>query len=363
MNDKFRIDSHKLMFHPKRVAEWLEAQKDPALAQKVYPIYVEISPVGYCNHRCRFCARDFMEYKKRRLDPVILKKRLAEMSELGVKSVMFAGEGEPLLYEELPEMIELCASAGIDTSLTTNFSALDDEAANVYVKNCKWIKVSVNAGTPENYAFIHSVSGREFQRVIDNIKKAVDIRKKNNYKCTIGGQLLLVEDNRHTVTALAEKLRDAGADYLVVKPYSHHHESITDVYKNTDYSSFLMLNDELAKYNGDSFKVIFRINTFNKLIGHHQRYSRCGSVPFFWAYIMSDGEVFGCSTFLQDDNFKFGNIHEKSFREIWEGEKRLNCIEHMESFDISSCRQNCRMDEINYYLQELLEPSEHVNFI
>lgn len=363
MTDKFRIDSHKLMYHPKRVSEWLDAQNDHELMKKIYPIYVEISPVGHCNHRCTFCARDFMEYKKRQIDPSVLKERLSEMAALGVKSVMFAGEGEPLLYEKLPEMIELCSALGIDTSLTTNFSRLNDEAAAIFVKNCKWIKISINAGTAENYSRIHRVSANEFDKVLDNIKKAVAIKRANNYKCAIGGQLLLIDDNRHSVTALAEKLKDAGVDYFVVKPYSHHHESITDIYKNEDYSQLLYLEGELAKFNDELFKVIFRTNTFNKLINSPQRYKRCCSVPFFWAYIMSDGEVTGCSTFLENDNFKLGNICEKSFAAIWEGEKRLNLIKYMNNFDINNCRLNCRMDEINYYLWELLNPGEHVNFI
>jgi len=363
MNDKFRIDSHKLMFHPRRVADWLEARNNPELAKKLYPIYVEISPVGFCNHRCTFCARDFMEYKKRQLDPGILKKRLNEMAGLGIKSVMFAGEGEPLLYKELPEMIELCAQIGIDTSLTTNFAALDKDAAHIYVKNCKWIKVSVNAGTAENYSQIHRVSENEFHKVIENIKYAVETRKSNNYKCTIGGQLLLVDDNYHTAAALAGKLKEAGADYFVVKPYSHHHESITEVYKNVDYSKFLYLKDELAKYDDSNFKTIFRSNTFNKLIETPQRYKMCNSVPFFWAYIISDGKVSGCSTFLENETFDLGNIHNNSFSEIWEGERRQNCINYMKSFDVKNCRLNCRMDEINYYLWELANPGGHVNFI
>ncbi len=363
MSDEYRIDSHKLMYHPHRVAGWLDAKDDLELAKKIYPIYIEISPVGYCNHRCTFCARDFMEYKKRSIDYYILKERIAEMAFAGVKSIMFAGEGEPLLYEKLPEIVRLCSELKIDTSLTTNFSCLSDEAAGIYVKNCKWIKVSINAGTAENYSKIHRVNEGEFKKVINNIKKAVEIKRLNNYKCTIGGQLLLVDDNIHSVTALAEELSGAGVDYLVIKPYSHHHESITDIYKNLDYSKYLYLKDELEKYNADSFKIIFRLNTFNKLINCRRHYKTCGAVPFFWAYIMSDGEIIGCSTFLEEDIFKLGNIHTNSFKEIWEGKRRLNLIKYMKNFDINACRLNCRMDEINNYLWELLNPGEHVNFI
>jgi 2-iminoacetate synthase ThiH len=71
-SDVLRIDSHKLMFHPDRVASWLAEET-------VYPIYVELSPSGACNHRCVFCAFDFMGYQTRFLDAQMLKGRLAEI--------------------------------------------------------------------------------------------------------------------------------------------------------------------------------------------------------------------------------------------------------------------------------------------
>ncbi|MDR0882739.1 MAG: radical SAM protein, partial [Candidatus Adiutrix sp.] len=92
--DQYRIDGHKLHLHPRRVADWLEGRE-------IAPIYMEISPSGACNHRCSFCGLDFMGYKPRFLSADILCERLREMGEAGLKSVMFAGEGEPFLHREM----------------------------------------------------------------------------------------------------------------------------------------------------------------------------------------------------------------------------------------------------------------------
>lgn len=102
--DKYGIDSQKIAYHPARLAQWLEAGDDWDKAKKVYPLYVELSPSGACNHRCVFCALDYVGYKPFFLDTVKLKQVLTEMGEKGVKSVMMGGEGEPLLH---PQIIEL----------------------------------------------------------------------------------------------------------------------------------------------------------------------------------------------------------------------------------------------------------------
>lgn len=364
MTNSYRIDNHKLMFHPQRTAQWLAGHKEWETAKSIYPIYIEVSPVGHCNHRCVFCGLDFAGYKKREIPFDILKDRITEIAGLGVKSIMFAGEGEPLLYKKLPEIVEHCENVGIDTALTTNFSIATEKDLEIYVKNCKWIKVSINAGNPKVYSEIHRTKAEEFDRVIENLSQSVAIRKKMGQGSTLGAQTLLLPENSKTVIELAKISRDIGIDYLVIKPYSQHLSSITTKYENISYSEYMFLEKELEKFNTEDFKIIFRTNTMNKMTTKDRSYEKCNATPFFWGYIMSEGSVFGCSCFLEDSRFNYGNIIENTFQEIWEGERRKENFEYIKNhLNIENCRINCRMDEINRYLWELKNPSPHVTFI
>ncbi len=365
--DPFAIDSHKLIYHPRRVAQFLEAGDDWDKAKKIYPIYIEVSPVGACNHRCTFCAVDYIGYKSRMLDISMFAERVAEMGSLGVKSMMFAGEGEPLLHKKINEMVWETKNAGIDVSFTTNATLLNDKFVANSLQHCSWIKVSINAGNASTYAKIHQTKESDFALVINNLKHAVETKRRNSWNCVIGAQSLLLPENAHEMEALAKICRDdIGLDYLVVKPYSQHLSSHTRQYENIDYEAYLDLEEKLAPLNTNDFNVVFRKNTMLKHIEKSKsRYKQCNSTPFFWAYIMADGSVYGCSAYLLDERFCYGNIAGSSFKSIWEGSKRkTNFLYVRNELDIENCRKNCRMDEVNRYLNNIKEDLiEHVNFI
>ncbi len=362
--DNFKIDSHKLNFHPRRVADWLEAT-DWERAKKVYPIYLEVSPSGFCNHRCIFCSLDFMGYQKKFLDADVLKKRISEMAKLGVKSIMFAGEGEPLLHKDMADIAIYTKNAGIDTAFTTNGSLLTEKFCYKALDSIEWVKVSVDAGMPKTYAKVHGVSEKQFALVLKNIANAVRIRNEKKSSCVIGSQMLLLPENIKEVVILAKKLRDTGCNYFVVKPHSQHPQSHTRQYERLIYShdDIDALKKDLEKFDSRNFQVVIRKHTAIKLEEALKPYSKCYSAPFFWAYITASGDVYSCSMFLGDKRFLLGNIYRRSFQEIWEGEKRKRNWLMMKEFDAKSCRKNCRMDECNRFLHQLKNPPPHVNFI
>jgi len=354
--DRFRLDSHKLNYHPDRVGDWLRGGN-------VYPIYVEVSPTGACNHRCTFCGLDFMGYQPRSLEADLLKERLAEMGRLGIRSIMFGGEGEPLLHKHIGDLASHTKASGIDVAFTTNATPLRPSLSETLVPACEWIKVSINAGTAETYSAIHRTKAADFDRVLENMRHAREVRDSAHATCILGMQALLLPENRHEMTTLARIARDLGMDYLVVKPYSQHPQSETNRYRDVDDEDPRTLADELAELSTAEFSVIFRLNALQKQSAGQHPYTRCLALPF-WSYIDAGGGVWGCSVFLGDERFLYGNINTETFQQIWEGEKRAASLRWVcDELDASACRVNCRMDEVNRYLWDLRTPPRHVNFI
>lgn len=354
--DKYRIDSHKLMYHPDRISDWIKGKP-------IYPIYMEVSPAGSCNHRCIYCALDFMEYQPRFLDTAMFKKRLTEMGELGVKSIMYAGEGEPFLHKDIADIIVTTKKSGIDAAVTTNGVLFNEKLAEVTLPYLSWIKISINAAKAGTYAKIHRTIPEDFNKVIRNMVYAAKIRRKNGYSCALGMQIILLPDNYKEVLLLAKTAKAIGMDYLVVKPYSQHLLSKTKIFKDIKYNRYMDLFEKLKKLNNKHFNVIFRMHSMKKWDAAERNYKHCLAFPF-WAYIDTGGNVWACSMYLTSDKFCLGNIYRNCFRGIWESRKhaRLNRWAAGQ-LNTDKCRVNCRMDEINRYLWDLTHPSAHVNFI
>jgi MoaA/NifB/PqqE/SkfB family radical SAM enzyme len=354
--DKYRLDSHKLLYHVDRVADWQHGAN-------VAPIYVEMSPAGACNHRCRFCGKDYMGYQNRSLSWDMLQKRLVEMGRAGVKSIMHAGEGEPLLNKHMLDIVKLGKECGIDQAVNTNGVLLNEERARVLFQYCEWIRISLDAATADVHANLHVTKETDFPRIIDNLRKAVKLRNEMGSNCVIGIQMILLPENKHQPLELAALAKDIGVDYLVIKPYSQQPHSITHEYENVSYEDDLKLAEELAKFNTHNFSVIFRVNAMQKWDDASRNYCKCNAMAFF-TYIDAGGNVWGCNEHLDDERFALGNLYESSFDDIWNGEKRAKMMAwSQDGLDISECRINCRMDEVNRYLWEVKEPPRHVNFI
>lgn len=357
MYDTYRFDEHKLIYHPDVVSRWLNGET-------IFPLYVELSPTGMCNHRCSFCGLDFMGYQHRSLDVDLLCERIEEMGGLGVKSMLFAGEGEPFLHKHMARIIKHTHESGIDAAVSSNGVLFTPEKAAQTLEHMTWLRISIDAATPETYAHLHGCKAQDFQRVMDNLHSAAAIKAQRGLCCTLGVQMVLLPENRHEVGRLAVLSKEAGADYLVVKPFSQHTQSKTHRYDDIRYGDLDDIQQELASLSSDGFDAVLRhraMKTWDQ--GGSSSYKRCRAFSF-WSYIDAGGTVWGCSVHMTDDRFNYGNIKEDTFEEIWRGAKRKDSLRFtQEEFDVSSCRVNCRMDSINRYLWDLKNPSAHVNFI
>lgn len=353
MAENIRMDSHKLIYHPDVVARWMKGEN-------IYPIEVEIGLTNACNHRCIFCAVDYTGYQPDRIDSQLLLGNLKELTLKGVKSIIYAGEGEPLLHKDAPDIINRTKSLGIDAAVSTNGVLLTPEMSRECLKSLTWIRFSVAGIINETYDSIQRGRQGDLDKVLYHMEEAVKVKREQKLHTTIGVQLLLLPDNKDEIVQMGEELRRIGVDYFTIKPFSQHPQSRQIL--QVDYKEMMALEKEVTALQTDAYKVYFRVHSMQKL-KCKRGYKQCLALPFM-VYIDAKGNLWPCIAFMGRDELKYGNLKEESFVDIWEGKHRREIVNYFMQMDLEkNCRELCRLDEMNRYLDELKHPGEHVNFI
>lgn len=344
------------MYHPGRVNEYLEKGDS-------FPMYMEISPMGKCCHRCIFCAYDFIGYPDRKLETGRLLKFIEEAAGCGVRSVLFAGEGEPLLHPDIEHFIRHSWENGIDAGVFSNGQLLKRELSEKILPFLTFIRFSFNGGTRDNYSLIHGVKPAVFDRVVKNIETAANLKHRKKLGVDIGAQYVLLPENIKFLPGAVRTLKDAGIDYLAIKPFVQ--QSMRQSYRMNGKMPATEINRALNASEGlsdDKFRVIARREAFGKY--GERKYARCFGTSFISA-LNSAGDIASCLPYWDREDFVFGNIYRNSFREIWCGKKRKAIKKHIENnLDAACCPPNCRPHAVNEFLWEIKKPSvRHLNFI
>jgi radical SAM protein with 4Fe4S-binding SPASM domain len=347
------FDRQKLMFHPEAVGHWLTC------GQSRGPLYTEMELTRRCNCRCFFCGVDHqVNASDDRISVALAHRVINGLAELGNKSLMLCGNGEPLLHPEAEAIIAFAAER-MSVSVTTNGGPLTAERLPL-IDRLEWIRFSVNGGSPENYAAIHGTTLGAFDRVLANIAGAVARKRAMGLSVTIGTQLVLLPENAALVVDLARQLKEIGVDYFSVKPYSQH--PLSHNHQLIDYHAYLALADALGPLADEQFNVIFRATAMTKA-GRAKSYGKCYGTNFI-AFVSANGDLWECNVFVGDPRFLIGNIADEPLPTLWHGPRRREIVTFIDQgLGLDHCRDLCRMDACNHYLWRLKHPWPHDNFI
>jgi MoaA/NifB/PqqE/SkfB family radical SAM enzyme len=349
--DELLVSGHKLLWHLDRVRELLERGD-------TRPIMAEISPSGRCNHRCLFCA--YRRRPEKVLEAEVLRRAVLELAVMGVKSILFCGDGEPFLHPALPQALALAAEKGLDLAVSTNGVLIPEQVIPLLAERASWLRFALNGGRPEVYARVHRAPAEDLDRLLANLGRLRQERERRGGRVTLGVQFVLIPENGASLTAAGRLAKEAGADYLAVKgcvplPWSEYHPP--PAYW-TSFQDQLAQVQELAS---PSFQVFVRSETFEQA-PEERCYQRCLGLPLLTT-IGADGQVYGCLENQQDSAWALGDLHRQGFPEIWQGSRRRRVMDDLGRPRPESCPSFCRHHPANDFLWRLAHPTGHRNFI
>ena len=359
MADKYLMDGHKLLWHLDRVKDWLNGKRIP-------PIHIDVGLSKGCNIRCEYCFGVLQGNFYRKGSEVYfpreaLLRYVREAGEIGVRSMAFIGEGEPLLNPNVYDAIIEGKKAGVDVAIGTNGILFDTgKKGEEALEHLSWIRLNISAASEEAYRRIHR--SKEFCTVIEKIGFIVENKRKRNLPVTIGLQMVLTPNNVDQVVPLAKLGKDLMVDYCVIKQCSDSVEGALGVYKKLDeYEGFEDVLREAEATSSSGYNAIVK---WKKVMNKGERiYDQCLGVPFL-LYSSGNGRLYPCGMFfdIQEEEYRMGDLVEQSFKEIYESDKYWRVIEKVKKIDVRRCYSNCRTHCINEFLWEITHPPEHINF-
>lgn len=347
------VDTHKLSYHPKRVSNWVESGI-------CSPLHAEIGVTNRCNHKCSFCTLDWITHGKSDIDKDVMNHTLITMAKMGVKSIYFAGEGEPTLHKNIAEFINTAKKCEMSSSMSTNGSALTSKLSDKIAEPLSWIRFSLDAGSSGTYSKIHKVKSSEYLKVLRNIEYLANLKHKKNYKINIGVQAILMPENMSELEGLANLIKGLGVDNFQIKPcHNHPKSSHTPEFYEFSRDEF---KKRISSLDDDKFTTIVRVKSMERL-EQERSYKICHGFHFY-ALIDSKGDVVPCNVFYNQKDFIFGNINNEDFYSIWHSDKRANIIKKITKLKFSKCgNYRCRFDVMNRYLERVINPEENDEFI
>jgi molybdenum cofactor biosynthesis enzyme MoaA len=134
------------------------------------PYHVEIDPFDLCNVSCFFCGSAHL-HQGGKLGWGALEPIVDNLIANDLRSFRMAGGGEPLIYPDLDPLCSRMASAGVTLdNLTTNGILLHKWMDTLLKCSINHVLVSLNYGSPSDYAKYMQTGPEKFDTVVRNIR-------------------------------------------------------------------------------------------------------------------------------------------------------------------------------------------------
>ncbi len=346
-------------FNPMKILNHIDLARAIVGGVNPYPVSFEIDPSNTCNHECTWCMYEkFMKEKHVLIPKDIFKSVIAEIIGLETKSITFTGGGEPLTNPTTIELIPYIKREGVSVALVTNGGLLDYEKNQVIVENCSYIRVSIDAGCEATHAQLHrskNIKNDHYKKIVDNLSNIVELKKSLNKDITIGVGFLVHPQNIQEIFAVVTKMKELGVDYVQIRPVCNLSKEERELVITESRGQI----EHSLKMIDDDFHIFPILHRFNEILSMDRGYDICYGHALV-GIIGADCNVYLCCQLKGDERYVLGNLHETSFREIWNSQRRKDVIHNL---DISGCPP-CRYNKYNEILDFLADKTNlHSEFL
>ena len=335
---------------------------------QVVPAQVQLVLSDLCNQDCHFCAyrmsngfssEQFGEDGNKNPNRKIATKKALEILDdckaIGVKAIQFTGGGEPTVHPDHMLILEYAQNLGLETALVTN-GVLFRQDWELVLPRMKWVRVSIDAGSAEEYAKVRHVPQDLYAKVLSNVEQLAAEIEKQGTDCFLGVGYVLTRENWTDAYEGVARIRDAGAHNVRLSAMFSTQGS---AYYEGIYDDIRISIDRIKTLATNEFAVIDLFgDRIADLVQHAPDYEFCGYQQFNM-YVGGNLKVYRCCTTAYTAHGEVGDLANQSLASWFYSQQKQNAYGEFNAGTCHDCQFNRQNRVINYLVGEPI----HANFV
>jgi len=335
---------------------------------QVVPAQVQLILSDLCNQDCHFCAyrmsggfsaEQFGEGDNRNPNRKIPTAKAIEIlddcASLGVKAIQFTGGGEPTVHPAHLILFEYAQNLGLETSLVTN-GVLFRPGWEHTLPKMKWVRVSVDASTPEMYASVRRAKPEFYATALSHVTMLAAEIKKQGTDCLLGVGYVLTRENWADAYEGCRRIRETGA--ANVRLSAMFSTEGASYYEGVEHAIRAEI-EKIKTLATQDFSVVDLFgDRIDDLVQHAPDYDFCGYQQFNM-YVGGDLKVYRCCTTAYTQHGEVGDLTNQRLASWFYSEAKRKAYGDFNARTCHDCQFNRQNRVVNYLVGEPV----HVNFV
>ena len=297
-----------------------------------------------CNLTCKHCFTAAAKRAYGEMSTAECRTVIDSMANIGVETIGWTG-GEPLLRDDLDELIAYAGQKKIRSTVTTNAVLLNrDRAKRLKGAGNRAVQISIDGSTPERNRLMRGTTDEEFSKILDAIRYCRELKTRITIATVLGRENL---DDAPNMLDLAKREQVDLIRFCCYAPVGRGKRK--DVRDRFDFDGSLkalyrfiqqaQLQDDVMVDWDVGFGPLPPDYSFHQCIAGKETF-----------YLKATGDVYPCTS-LTYAQFLVGNIRQTPLEELWQSPQmrevsnlQNDCIEgYCRTCDnLAACRGGCR---------------------
>ncbi|MEW6236688.1 MAG: radical SAM protein [Candidatus Omnitrophota bacterium] len=291
------------------------------------PLYIQISLLESCNLHCDMCYRSNLPPHLNRLlsrenMPLDLYRRLAEDAFPYAERITFGWAGEPTLHPELDKILEIAYGYGVETTLWTNGTLLNQPMiSEAAARFADWLVVSIDGSNEETFS--QARSGSSLQAIEKNVEdvRALSLRMNRKYPLRLRAHMTLRRSAIQHLPGVIKKAHALGMERISaahIGIFNGKMEKESLFHAKEEADGFLRAASDCARELGLStdFPPLFCESAYGCPV--HNFYC---SLANYMIIVLCNGDVLPCCHGDSRFGLVMGNLNQNRLPDIWHGRR------------------------------------------